>query len=238
MIVLSEALDQPCGNCDRTLRVSTEIAKILGFPVYVLADVAASTEPFAQIPVQQPTTAGIWLGSPPACDRYRAVYDAILARGIQLLNTPEQYEQVQRCDWNNQPINEQILAASIANSENGRSLKDYAPDFAYPPHKGDFPRIFRVFLYGQTILTYSYRWDIDSPLKWLTVEDEEAVFAAALVVAESMAAPFVAIDVGQQENGTWIGLSAHDAQFATLGHTPLVQLWYELEKIFQISLQR
>lgn len=43
--------------------------------------------------------------------------------------------------------------------------------------------------------------------------------------------PFMAIDVGQQENGQWRILEIADAQVANLNPIPIPHFWYELSKI-------
>lgn len=99
------------------------------------------------------------------------------------------------------------------------------------PNGFPLAREFRLWVYKQTILTYGYYWPIDNPLKWLTVEEEEAMFAVAIEAAQRLNVPFLAIDMAQLQDGRWIVIDTGDAQCTWMPQLPFPQLWLELEQI-------
>ena len=46
-----------------------------------------------------------------------------------------------------------------------------------------------------------------------------------------MATPYIAVDIGQTENGDWIVIETGDAQFSGVSQTPLLPLWNKLSQI-------
>lgn len=103
------------------------------------------------------------------------------------------------------------------------------PELNRSPSQPDLGREFRVFFYRQ-LLTYAYRWDVDDPLKWLSVEEEEELLTVATDAMQRLPDAFVAIDLGQQTSGEWRVLNVVDAQFAITRQVPLPHLWYELRE--------
>jgi hypothetical protein len=220
MIVLSEDPES----------IASKIATVMGISVYLLP--ANFNLEAVEALVQPQTTFGIWLSQPPSIDRYKTVYDAFLSRNIQLFNQPEQY----------------AIAHQFANTQS--KLLDLMPPLApihswaevrqdaklrhsqIHPKDKLLGRSFRVYLYRQTILTYAYSWNADDPLKWLTVEEEEEIFAVALEAAMLLDLPFVAIDIGQLLCKRWVVVEVRDAQFSLLNQMPMISFWGELEALF------
>lgn len=91
-----------------------------------------------------------------------------------------------------------------------------------------FGREYRVFLYGTEVLGYGYYWEGDDPLKVLTADEEWTVLRLAAGAARRVATPYIAVDIGQTENGDWIVIETGDAQFSGVSQTPLLPLWSHL----------
>ncbi|GAB4477071.1 MAG: hypothetical protein OHK0037_38920 [Elainellaceae cyanobacterium] len=92
-------------------------------------------------------------------------------------------------------------------------------------------REFRVVLHNRDILTYGYAWPHDDPDRWLTIEDEEAMFAVAIAVADRLTVPLLGVDIAQLQSGEWIALKTVDPQFVGSPQLPLVQFWQALKEI-------
>ncbi|HEY9630112.1 MAG TPA: ATP-grasp domain-containing protein [Coleofasciculaceae cyanobacterium] len=229
MIVLSQAPGS------RSTQIAAQIAQILGLQVYTLPSNFGLSELKAAISPPQ-ATFGVWLGEPPQSDRYRAVYEALLTHNIQLFNRPDQYAIVRQFH----PIYERLqdlapirpTAQAWAEVRQQANLR-YSEALSGVLGVKDQPlgRAFRVYLYHQTIVTYAYSWAADDPLKWLTVEEEEAIFAVALEAATRIDLPLLAIDIGQQQCGRWVVLEVGDAQFSLLCQMPMIPFWGELERL-------
>ena len=200
---------------------------------FSLETIATTLQPQANPPqAHQPQNSfGIWLGESPSIDRYRQVYDAFLSRNIQLLNRPEQYAIAQQFSNIYRKLSDLTPALKSAHSwaevRQAADLRHSQTDQSEP-----LGRSFRVYLYRQTILTYAYFWEADDPLKWLTVEEEEAIFSVALKAAARLDLPFVAIDIAQQICERWVVIGILDAQFSLLNQTPMISFWGELERLF------
>jgi hypothetical protein len=50
----------------------------------------------------------------------------------------------------------------------------------------------------------------------------------AIEAARRVGTPFIAVDVGQLENGDWIVIEISDGQFAGLSHVTVLELWSKL----------
>ena len=86
-----------------------------------------------------------------------------------------------------------------------------------------FGREYRVFLYSSEVLGYGYYWD-DDPLKSLSMDEEVAVLKMASEAARRVATPYIAVDIGQTEDGAWIVIETGDAQFSGVSQVPLLPL--------------
>lgn len=98
---------------------------------------------------------------------------------------------------------------------------------------GGFPlgREYRVFLYGQQVLGHGYYWEGDDPLKPLIAAEEDDVLEMAIEAAKRVGTPYIAVDIGQVEDGRWIVIETGDAQFSGVSQTPLLPLWSRLSRI-------
>lgn len=85
-------------------------------------------------------------------------------------------------------------------------------------------REFRVFFYRRRLLQYGYYWEGDDPLKNLSSSEEAAMLGVAREAAARMPTPYLAVDVGQLEDGRWLVIEVGDAQFSGLSETPLLAL--------------
>lgn len=92
-------------------------------------------------------------------------------------------------------------------------------------------REYRVFLYERQPVGFGYYWEGEDPLKLLAPPEEEAVLGLATEAAGRVGTPYVAVDVGQVEDGTWIVIETGDAQFSGVSQTPLLPLWSRLSQI-------
>ncbi|MFQ3617800.1 MAG: ATP-grasp domain-containing protein [Cyanobacteriota bacterium] len=161
----------------------------------------------------------------PDCQRALA-----LALQSSIAHTPEQARQI-AADLLRQESGQPVLA---------RQWVDLRHHHTTP---AGFPlgREFRVVLHGRKILTYGYAWPGDDPGRWLTVEDEEALFAVAFAVAERLDVPLLGIDIAQTQRGEWIALKTVDPQFVGSPQIPLVHFWQQLgivgEAMGQLSRQ-
>lgn len=94
-----------------------------------------------------------------------------------------------------------------------------------------FGREYRVFMYASGVLGYGYYWEGDDPNKALTSDEERVVLKLAAEAARRVATPYIAVDIGQTENGDWIVIETGDAQFSGVSQTPLLPLWNKLSQI-------
>ena len=94
-----------------------------------------------------------------------------------------------------------------------------------------FGREYRVFLYGTEVLGYGYYWEGDDPLKVLTIDEERIVLELAVEAARRVGTPYIAVDLGQTEEGAWIVIETGDAQFSGVSQAPLLPLWSKLARL-------
>jgi hypothetical protein len=94
-----------------------------------------------------------------------------------------------------------------------------------------FGREYRVFLYRDKVLGYGYYWEGDDPLKELSKEEERIVLDLSMEAARRIGTPFIAVDIGQTDDDTWIVIETGDAQFSGVSHVPLLPLWYAISQI-------
>lgn len=95
---------------------------------------------------------------------------------------------------------------------------------------GQFPqgREYRVFLHDAEVLAWGYYWDEPDDLAPLDAAEEQAVLDLACETARRLGTPYIAVDIGQAEDGRWWLIETGDAQFAGLSQTPALQLWAAL----------
>ena len=97
-----------------------------------------------------------------------------------------------------------------------------------------FGREYRVFLYNERVLAWGYYWEGDDPLKPLSREERRAVLQLAQEAARRVGTPFLAVDIGQKEDGGWIVIETGDAQFSGVSQTPLLSLWNAIRNVASI----
>lgn len=98
-----------------------------------------------------------------------------------------------------------------------------------------FGREYRVFIHRNDVLGWGYYWDGDDPLRPLDSEEERTVLTLASEAARRVGTPYVAIDVGQTEDGEWTVIETGDAQFSGVSQTPLLSLWSRLARIETVA---
>lgn len=82
-------------------------------------------------------------------------------------------------------------------------------------------REYRVFMYSQEVVGYGYYWDGDDPLMNVSQDEERVILNLAKEAAQRLKIPFVAVDIGQLIDESWLIIEANDAQFAGTGHMEL-----------------
>jgi hypothetical protein len=97
MIVLSESTEQLEASASASEnKLMTEAAQIVGCKVYYIPRdferCSTAENALWHIPKYDKQTAGIWIGYIPELQRYEAIYQAALAKGIKLLNTPLEHQ--------------------------------------------------------------------------------------------------------------------------------------------------
>jgi hypothetical protein len=103
MIVLSEASprQEPSASAN-DLAASTEVARLCGARVYHIPqdfDECDGVEnALYYLKESNPRETGVWIGYIPTIERYRELYEACLQKNIQLINTPEQHQQIMEFD--------------------------------------------------------------------------------------------------------------------------------------------
>jgi hypothetical protein len=103
------------------------------------------------------------------------------------------------------------------------------------PQGFPFGREYRVFVYRERVLAWGYYWEGDDPLRQLGEAEEAMVLGLAVEAARRLDVPYVAVDVGQAEDGCWIVIETGDGQFSGASQTPLLKLWHELSRIELIA---
>lgn len=103
MIVLTEDSTNDVYSASAIdIKIATEAAKIMGFQVYYIPQDFSFCETaenaLNHIPKQEKEILGLWIGYIPTPERYEAIYNAAICKGIKLLNTPEQHLNVAEFD--------------------------------------------------------------------------------------------------------------------------------------------
>lgn len=151
-----------------------------------------------------------------------------LALRSSIAKTPEQAHRI-AADLLSQEPHQPVLARQWVNLRHHHTTPAGFP----------LGREFRVVLCHREILTYGYAWPGDDPGRWLSVEEEEALFAVAFAVAERLDVPLLGVDIAQTQGGEWIALKTVDPQFVGSPQLPLVHFWQQLgmmgETIGQLS---
>lgn len=111
-------------------------------------------------------------------------------------------------------------------------LQSAVPLHSHPSPIGmAFGRVFRIFLYDQTLITYGYAWAGDHPGRYLSTPEEEDLLALVFRAIAQISVPFVSLDVGQLESGEWLVLGTSDPQFAGTTQIPWIQFWRQMREV-------
>ncbi|MBX9841715.1 MAG: ATP-grasp domain-containing protein [Xanthobacteraceae bacterium] len=99
--------------------------------------------------------------------------------------------------------------------------------------KQSFPigREYRVFVHGGDVLAYGFYWDEYRDTFGLGPADEAAIKTLSIEAARRVGTPFIAVDIGQLEDGRWIVIEVSDGQFAGLSHVTTLELWSKLSSL-------
>jgi len=92
-------------------------------------------------------------------------------------------------------------------------------------------REYRAFVHQGRVLACGFYWDEHADSARLTADEERAIHALACEAARRVGTPFIAVDIGQQEDGRWIVIEVGDGQFSGLSHVPVLELWGQLHDI-------
>jgi hypothetical protein len=98
MIVLSESIEQiELSASASENKLMTEAAQLLGCRVYYIPRdferCGTAENALWHIPKCTQETLGIWIGYIPEFERYEAIYQAALAKGIKLINNPSEHRK-------------------------------------------------------------------------------------------------------------------------------------------------
>jgi hypothetical protein len=103
VVVLSEDsfVDRNTIN-GRELHATVDAARMFGCRIYQIPpnfDVCETAEnALAYLPIFDPPVIGIWAGYIPSVDRYRSIYEAALAKGVRLVNSPAEHQTAMEFD--------------------------------------------------------------------------------------------------------------------------------------------
>jgi hypothetical protein len=292
MIVLSEATNEAALSASaRDNLAMSEAAKLMNCSVYYIPKDFSQCEnaenALWHIPTQPSPTKGFWIGFIPTPERYEAIYNELLGKQIQLLNTFQEHLLAQEFDRaypylegitpksflltnldDCQQVIEklgfpvfvrgavrsrkaaglkacvattrlelQLLVKQFLDSEYRSRGRVIVREFVNLKHarssKEGFPlgREYRVFVYRNKVLGFSYYWEGEDPYKKLSPDEEQQVLSLAIEAAARLGVPFMAVDIGQTENGQWIIIEVNDGQFAGTSQIPLLELWNAIKSI-------
>lgn len=284
MIAVLVDRTQETSISDQEIENIAEAARIFGCPIYPIhSDTDISPEEiFAYVPQYKPKILGIWVGFIPSIERYKSIYDAALNKGIQLVNSPEQYRLAMEFDkfyphvkditpksiiiqhldeltddvtfpvfvkgavksnkskgWDSVVANNiselKILAKQIFSHQNfsrGKLIIRELVHFkqiATDPNGFPINREYRAFLYKGELLAYGFYWDEYRDSNPLTKQDKQDILALLKSVSSRIGTPFLAVDIGQLENGDWIVIEIGDGQFSGLSQIPVLELWSKIK---------
>lgn len=88
-------------------------------------------------------------------------------------------------------------------------------------------REYRLFVCRDVVLACGFYWEEYQDAE-LAPTEQETIRALAIEAARRVGTPFIAVDVGQLENGDWIVIEISDGQFAGLSHVTVLELWSKL----------
>lgn len=135
IIVLSEAEAVPPTSINgRELRAQSEAARLFGWRVVSIPldfSVCETAEAaLAYAPVCEPPLAAVWIGFIPTPDRYAAIYEVAVARGIKLLNTPQEHQTAMEFDRAYPRLSELTPESAVATT--AEAAMDAASQLGFP----------------------------------------------------------------------------------------------------------
>jgi hypothetical protein len=89
-------------------------------------------------------------------------------------------------------------------------------------------REYRFFVFEGETLESGYYWPDEDDFGSPTTEEAAAMQRLVHDAAEQLRIPYVAVDIGQVDDGGWLVIEANDAQFAGLVHVPILPLLTKL----------
>jgi hypothetical protein len=78
---------------------------------------------------------------------------------------------------------------------------------------------------NDTVVGCGYYWEGNDPLMHLNESEKTDVLNLALESARRLKVPFIAVDIGQLEDESWMVIEVNDGQFAGLSQIPALPLW-------------
>ena len=86
-------------------------------------------------------------------------------------------------------------------------------------------REYRIFLHRDRVLALAFYWDEHRDSAPLSNVERSAIETLSMEASRRVGTPYIAVDVGQLEDGHWIVIEVSDGQFAGLGqvgpHPPI-----------------
>jgi hypothetical protein len=99
---------------------------------------------------------------------------------------------------------------------------------ATDPHGFALGREYRLFVYRGHVLAYGFYWDEYRDSYPLSAQDKHDVVSLAEEAARRVGTPYLSVDVGQLEGGSWTVIEVGDGQFSGLSQVSVLELWSRL----------
>jgi hypothetical protein len=95
-------------------------------------------------------------------------------------------------------------------------------------------REYRVFLCFGRVIAHGYYWEGDDPLRALHPTEMATMLQVAVTAARRLAVPYLVVDVGQLDDGSWVVIEVGDGQFA--GHNDIspFSLWQNVLAVLSV----
>lgn len=135
------------------------------------------------------------------------------------------------------------LTAALLELENRSRGKVIARQLVRLRHSREingFPlgREYRVMLYRGEVLALGYYWEGADELRELSQKERRVVEALATEAGRRLDVPYVAVDIGQAQNGEWIVIESGDPQFCGFSQISALGLWNRIASIEKTFLSR
>jgi len=134
LVVFSEqSLNETSLNA-REIQKITEIARMFGCQIYTIPrnfdDCKTAENALAYVPEFDTLMPALWIGFIPTFERYKAIYDAAIAKNAQLINTPEQHALATELD-KFYPLISDLTPKSIM-IESSNQLEHHMKELRFP----------------------------------------------------------------------------------------------------------